>query len=62
MGPPAAQRRLPIGTQNRMALNRNSSDQIGHREPDRPSVYTSEMAEETCGVTDKAAPSRCSTK
>ena len=43
-------------------INRNSSDQIVTASLTGPPVYTSEMAEETCGVTDKVAPSQRSTK
>ena len=39
----------------------NSAD-LDLLEPDRPPAYTSKMPEETCGVTDKVAPSRRSTK
>ena len=39
----------------------NSAD-LDLLEPDRPPAYTSKMPEETCGVMDKVAPSRRSTK
>ena len=47
--------------QDAVVAPENSAD-LDLLEPDRPPAYTSKMAEETCGVTDKVAPSRRSTK
>src|SRR2546421_8012782 len=47
--------------QHAVVAPENSAD-LDLLEPDRPPAYTSKMAEETCGVTDKVTPSRRSTK
>jgi len=47
--------------QDAVVAPENSAD-LDLLKPDRPVAYTSKMPEETCGVTDKVAPSRRSTK
>jgi hypothetical protein len=47
--------------QDAVVVPENSAD-LDLLKPDRPLAYTSKMPEETCGVTDKVAPSRRSKK
>jgi len=47
--------------QDAVVVPENSAD-LGLLKPDRPPAYSSNMSEETGGVTDKVAPSQRSTK